>query len=694
MALMDTKNNSSRGNSFASSEGFSVFLRRVSATIVILVALVILTGWTLEIPRLIAFRGTWPPVAPLTALDFAIVGVITWLLPSPGKASRAGRDGLLLALGVVVILTSALIIARYLLGAVPPVDMLVFAMTAKRLGWEYDVVMPPATALAFLCTGFWFIADFAKPRFEILKSLLSLFVLALSLTIFGAYLYGASGLYEMPFFLKMSGVTAGLFTLTHLGLLAVEPPFGFKLQSPRRFWRDKNTLRERPLYVSLVVVFSVFLVAGVATSQSLNRLIDTIQNVADTQRHIQELDELFMGLLNAESGQRGFLLTGDDAYLEPYFAGREQYEEGYKGLLTWIHNHPQYNDAFGDIEKTARVKLSELGETIVWRRANSLAAANKVVQSDVGRHAMETIRHQVGIIKDDQLRLLTLQREENQVQVRRTITSITLGSLLATVLLLTCLNLYIKNSLKRSEVEDEVRHLNSTLEVKLHEIEVVNRELESFSYSVSHDLRAPLRAMAGFSNILLEDYEQKLDDDGRKYLGRIIVASDKMSRLIDGILDLSRISRRQVKRETVNISELAQQIIGELRVSEPARKVEVLIEPDLTVLGDMNLVGVVLQNLLGNAWKFTAKKESPHITVGSIMKENRKVFFVRDDGAGFDMAYSEKLFGTFQRLHSESEFAGTGVGLATVRRIAHLHGGEVWAEGTVNQGATFYFTLD
>jgi signal transduction histidine kinase len=478
-----------------------------------------------------------------------------------------------------------------------------------------------------------------------------------------------------------------------VGIVSVDPTFGFRWQSPIKFWRDKNTVRERPLYFSLLVVFSVFIIAGIATSQSLNRLIGTIQDVAETQAHIQELDRLLIGLLNAESGQRGFLLTGHDDYLDPYFEGSHDYDEARNDLREWILQNPQYSEAFKKIEDSAAIKLHELGETIVWRKAQGLAAANKVVRSDVGRTAMRTIREQVQFIKNDQMRLLLEQKEENRRQTANTISSITVGSLLAAVLLLASLNLYMRNSLKRSRVEEEVRHLNKTLESKIHEVEVVNKELESFSYSVSHDLRAPLRAMAGFSNILVEDYEDKIDEAGRGYLRRIIAASDRMARLIDGILDLSKISRRQVRREEVDLSAVAEQVIAELRLLEPERQAEVVIEPQMKVRGDIDLIGALLQNLLANAWKFTSKKELAHIHFASTIQDGKRVFFIRDDGAGFDMTYAEKLFGTFQRLHTEEDFKGTGVGLATVRRIAHLHGGEVWAEGAVNQGATFYFTL-
>lgn len=692
MAQKNSKNNF-QDETAAERRPPSGAFRRFAGCFLVFVSVLIFLGWLLRIPSLITIRENWPPVAPLSALNFFCIGALMLIMPRPLQRTGVGREGLILGFSGTVLLTSAIILGRHLLHLEIPVDILIFKDSAQQMGLEFKGLMAPATALSFFLSGFWFIADFAKPRFEILKSVISLFVLAIAVLMLGAYAYGASTLYELPVFLKMSAATATMFTVMYAGLISADPPFGFHWQSPVRFWRDKNTVRERPLYVSLLVVFSVFIIAGIATSQSLNRLIGTIQDVAETQAHIQELDRLMIGLLNAESGQRGFLLTGQDEYLDPYFEGSQEYDQARDDLREWIHHNPQYSEAFKTIEDSAAVKLHELGETIVWRKAKGLDAANKVVRSNVGQNAMTLIRERIQFIKNDQVRLLSEQKDENRRQTTNTISSITVGSLLATILLLSCLNLYMRNSLKRSRVEEEVRHLNITLEGKLHEIEVVNKELESFSYSVSHDLRAPLRAMAGFSNILVEDYEDKIDEAGRGYLHRIIAASDRMARLIDGILDLSRISRRQVRREEVDLSAMAEQVMAELRILEPERPAEVVIEPQLKVRGDVDLIGALMQNLLANAWKFTSKKEFTQIHFGATVKDGQTVFFIRDNGAGFDMAYAEKLFGTFQRLHTEADFKGTGVGLATVRRITHLHGGEVWAEGAVNQGATFYFTL-
>jgi PAS domain S-box-containing protein len=223
--------------------------------------------------------------------------------------------------------------------------------------------------------------------------------------------------------------------------------------------------------------------------------------------------------------------------------------------------------------------------------------------------------------------------------------------------------------------------------------ESANRELEAFSYSVAHDLRSPLRAIDGFSLALLEDYGGKLDDQGHSYLARVRAAAQHMAQLIDDLLALSRVTRAEMRRQPVDLSQRAHAIILRLRSVDVDRRVDVVIGAGLHAFGDPGLLGVVLENLLGNAWKFTSKREQALVELGSLEQGGEKVFFVRDDGAGFDMQYVGRLFGVFQRLHHAKEFDGTGIGLATVQRIVKRHGGRIWAEGAINRGATFYFTL-
>lgn len=251
---------------------------------------------------------------------------------------------------------------------------------------------------------------------------------------------------------------------------------------------------------------------------------------------------------------------------------------------------------------------------------------------------------------------------------------------------------------ERRQAEIEIHQLNEGLEQRVRErtteLEVVNRELEAFSYSVSHDLRAPLRHINGFSLALLEDYSDKLDDEGKGYLNEVRAASQEMAQLIDDVLQLARVTRSEMHREKIDISEIAEEVVRSIRKrSGGKRAVEVTIEQGLLTHGDKRLLGIVLMNLFENSWKFTAKREAPEIVFGLDRANGRHGFFVRDNGAGFDMAYADKLYGAFQRLHSTSEFEGTGIGLATVQRIISRHGGRVWAEGQLDKGATFYFSL-
>jgi PAS domain S-box-containing protein len=239
----------------------------------------------------------------------------------------------------------------------------------------------------------------------------------------------------------------------------------------------------------------------------------------------------------------------------------------------------------------------------------------------------------------------------------------------------------------------ERRHMEDKLRARTLELQATNRELESFSYSVSHDLRAPLRALDGFSRILLDDYQEALPADARPHLNRIREAAKQMAQLIDDMLRLSRVTRAEMHSEPVDLSGIANQIIEGLKNREPGRIITVKIHENLTARGDEGLLRMALENLLNNAWKFSAKTNQPEIEVGKVNLQDKETFFIRDNGVGFDMAYADKLFSAFQRLHSPQDFPGTGIGLAIVQRVIHRHGGKIWAESEPGQGATFYFML-
>jgi len=244
-------------------------------------------------------------------------------------------------------------------------------------------------------------------------------------------------------------------------------------------------------------------------------------------------------------------------------------------------------------------------------------------------------------------------------------------------------------------IEDitEKKKLERGVEKARDAAEASNKELEAFSYSVSHDLRTPLRSIDGFSQALLEDYQDKLDDTAKSYLDRVRKATQHMGSLIDDMLKLSRVTRSEIHHESVDLSTMVMEILEKLQQNNPARTVDVIIQEAVFVNGDPNLLQIALENLVGNAFKFSSKEAQPQFEFGTIVKEGKTACFIRDNGVGFDMAYVNNLFGAFQRLHTSLEFPGTGIGLATVRRIINRHGGKVWVEAEVGKGATFYFTL-
>jgi PAS domain S-box-containing protein len=256
----------------------------------------------------------------------------------------------------------------------------------------------------------------------------------------------------------------------------------------------------------------------------------------------------------------------------------------------------------------------------------------------------------------------------------------------------------IRNITRRKEAEAKVRHLNAELEQRLQDrtaqLQVLNKEAENFSYSIAHDLRAPLRWIGGFAQALEEGHASKLDAEGQRFLQKICDSAEHMGALLDGLIEVARFSRTDLRRTAVDLTATVRRVAAELQQDGPERKVELVVAGGITVNGDPRLLQRVLENLLNNAYKFTAKRVPARIEFGTAPQgDGRVAYFVRDNGIGFDMAYADQLFGAFQRLHGAKEYPGTGIGLATVERIVHRHGGQVWAEGTENTSATFYFTL-
>lgn len=313
-------------------------------------------------------------------------------------------------------------------------------------------------------------------------------------------------------------------------------------------------------------------------------------------------------------------------------------------------------------------------------------------EESIGRRSTE-----LGVFTDiaDRKRALEIMRKEGRLadfEIRIRTKS---GELRDAILYVEQLMLHQK-SLMLTIIHDITEHKRA--EIALHnrteELENANRELKSFSYSVSHDLRSPITVIQGFSNILLEDYADKIDEHGRNIINHIITGIDKMSLIIESLLNLGRISRGTIICKRIDLGLIAESVISELKLTEPQRAVQVNIESIIPAHADPKLMTIALTNLIGNAWKYTGKNPDARIDIGFTTEEDTNVYFIRDNGAGFDMKFADKLFQPFQRLHSESEYAGTGVGLAIVQRIIQRHGGRIWAESEIEKGSTFYFTLD
>lgn len=449
------------------------------------------------------------------------------------------------------------------------------------------------------------------------------------------------------------------------------------------------------LLIYVVVDFSVV----DARYRGLNEQSDRAHAMVDATQNA------LSALKDAETGQRGFLITLDPAYLRPYGNAITAWADNIASLKSLASDSP---DALGLVEQLARAgsaKFTEMAATVDHARNGQRAAALARVETGYGKRVMDEARRISGEI---------ISREESefsrlQQQVRRTETTARwrIEAVTALLFLLTFAGTILLNKeiarerlltrdLEQSErkYRDLAESLEDQVEERTRELRILNEELQSFSYSVSHDLRAPLRAIDGFSQMLVEDYQEKLDAPGRELLQRVRRGAKRMGHLIQSLLDLSRAGRVELQMQDVSISDIAESVVQDLRQAAPDREVRISIQPGLTAKGDPHLITIVLENLLSNAWKFTSRTAQPQIEVGAAYSETgEREFFIGDNGPGFDPAYAARLFKPFQRLHSESEFEGTGIGLATAQRVVRRHGGTMRAESNIGKGATFYFTL-
>jgi len=449
--------------------------------------------------------------------------------------------------------------------------------------------------------------------------------------------------------------------------------------------------------VAFALATALLVTADVASWLNASHMADVIESVERTQDVLEHLEGAAAAVNLIVAATRGFVAAGTEALLLPATRGRVKAMEDLSAAERLLAGDPAQQARLAALRARVQYRIDMADGLVQTRRDRGLAPAADAISHLNGEGVVEDIRARVLEMQAVERDRLARRRSEVAASRSRVFAAMAITGVMSTGVLVAVFVGLRRQVVQRQIVEERLRQLNADLDRKVTErtaqLEATNQELEAFSYSVSHDLRAPLRAIDGFSHALAEEYAEQLRGDGRRYLARIRAGVGRMGTLIDDLLRLSRITREPMRSERVDLSALARQIVADLKAADPSRQVGVAIAPRLVARGDGHLLRAALTNLLGNAWKFTRHQPSAAVEVGSRDAEGERIFYVRDNGVGFDMAHAGQLFRAFQRLHGVHEFEGNGVGLATVQRIIGRHGGRVWAEGAVGQGATFHFTV-
>ncbi len=476
----------------------------------------------------------------------------------------------------------------------------------------------------------------------------------------------------------------------------------------REIWTamaKKWWLRLALMGATIVLLLNTWLAAN-----ALRVLINAQFWQSHTLEVISQTEALVAQVRTAESAARGYVLTGSPIFEQQYTSSRNQIQESTVHLQRLTADNASQQVRIGDLKTRIASKMAALEAGLAVRKVQPQGMIDPTLLGPIMQDTpdrMDIVQGTIREIEGEEQRLLD-QRIKDSGSARTEVwASFTLAFVLDFLLVIAAFQQLMRASRDRERIaagaeridtlNRELTVVNEELESRVQqrtkELEASNQELEAFSYSVSHDLRAPLRTIDGFSLALEEDFADKLDAQGRDYITRVRNGVQRMGTLIDSLLRLSRVTRSDLDREQVDLSQLASLVLSELELGEPGRKVTWIVQPGVIAEADARLMRVAFENLIGNAWKFTAKTPDATIAFGSSRADGKTVYFVRDNGAGFDMQYVDRLFTAFQRLHGERDFKGSGIGLATVLRTIRRHQGSIWAEAEPGKGATFFFTL-
>ncbi|MBI4331542.1 MAG: PAS domain S-box protein [Chloroflexi bacterium] len=659
----------------------SVFRRlSVAAGVAVMAvaATVLLGGWVLGNPGLQSLTPGLPKMMANTSLGLLLSGasLLLWNVAPGGRWSvRVARW-----LGVVAASLGTATLAEYSTGVDLHIDQLLFRDFSA--GATYPGRPSPQTSVALAFTGVSLLLLGGTRLWTVWTAqILGLAVGFIALVATIGYVYQSLPFYAVTTYTGMALPTVFGFLAVSSGIICARPDRGLAALPASPMAGGMLVRRLLPAIIIIPVVLGGLRAwgerAGLFTNEFGLALEATVYIVA-----VALPLWVFAGTLQRTEAER----QAANRALEDYSVRIQAAEQKYRGLYDSIKDGIVYTDITGKFLNCNQAYSDMLGYSeeelrgLTYKEitpAKWEAMENEIVGDHITRRGYSDEYEKEYIRKDGAVFPISLRawlvrdKDGQAVGMWGIVRDITL----------------------RKHAEEAIVTLNEELKQRAVELEASNKELEAFSYSVSHDLRSPLRSMAGFSQALLEDYGARLDEQGRGYLARIQASSDLMGRLIDDLLELSRVTRAGMRPEPIDLSALALAALAEIQKAQPQRRVEYAVAPGLMVQGDSRLIHLLMENLLENAWKFTAKAASPRIEVGVADRDGTRAYFVRDNGAGFDMAYAGKLFLPFQRLHKATEFPGTGIGLATVQRIVQRHGGRVWGEGETGRGATFYFTL-
>lgn len=645
--------------------------------------LMVMAGWFARSETLVRTPGGFAPMYFNVALCFFLLGL--GLLASVRQKRGISVAAAALS-GIVAILT----LLQSILAVDLKIDRLFVEPFLTVPGAQFPGRMQRDGAFTFLLSSLGLLLFNLRSRRSLLGILLSSWALIIGAVALLVYAL-AYMVYDSPSS-QLSVHYAAAFLVLGAGLVlrGIQPE-----GEPER---EDRGLRARIL-VGYATALILLLFIAIASQLAIARSNETERLVTRALRARAQIEELYSHVKDVQRGQRGFVITGDESYLGPYFAGKGSLPAKL-GALRGLLNDAAQLQRLSDLEPLIQRQLQVQARFVVVRREKGMRAAVEQVRAGEGERGMTEIHERVFELQRFQDELLRKRAEVSRRTATLTSRINAAGILLAIAIAVIGLVTVFRGLRARERAEDDIQELNRALSERGRSLAAVNDqltevngELEAFSYSVSHDLRAPLRHMTGFAQILREDFAASLPQEAQGYLAKIQRSAGQMGTLIDGLLNLSRLGRAELVRAEVDLNRLVQEGREMVSADSGNRRVEWRVEPLPVVIGDPGLLRQVLVNLLANALKYSRNRAPARIEVGQTETGGTRAIFVRDNGIGFDMNFAGKLFGVFERLHASSEFEGTGIGLATVRRIIVRHGGRIWAESAPGQGATFYFTL-